>query len=574
MSRNTITLFLIIVLANFGWAQRKERLLPYQINKGAWNASHPVISGDGKTLIFLTDYSEYPGLSMYMSVKEGVVWSEPEEMSRLVNRPDMTLRGAISLNYNGDILIVTSRKSGLGGFELWYSERQGNEWSALKNFGAPINSSTNEGAGMFTPDGTGMFFMRCDKMTELSASGCKIYYTEKKYGRWEEPQMLPENINSMNPQMPRILADGTSLIFASDAPGGKGNFDLYITRKTEDGWEDPKNMAFINTPEDDIYGTVEAKGRYFMTFRMGDRKKYQLIEYLIPKEFQPNKTYQINGTVKDTEGNPLPAEIRVFDLSSRERLINEKIPSDGTFSLVLKEGSNYDVSINPVDRSFEYFSRIYELEEVPSRDRETLDLVLEKPTLDEEIINDLIKYKDYKSEISEESTYELRRIAAFLRGNPNLNVKITSVLYDYREDSVMSDDDLTEIRVDTLINYVTQIVPSRHVQTTIADTLFIENLLNEDYQLYNQSDTLYASVNQDTVMLKVKGETIKIPALEESYVTVYHNNRTGAEAMEIKKQLVTYGVEEERIQVEGYVAQKETNESKSREILITFTQME
>ncbi|HBC77216.1 MAG TPA: hypothetical protein DEO60_01235 [Bacteroidales bacterium] len=82
---------------------------------------------------------------------------------------------------SNDMIVFTSnRNGGFGGFDLWFSMYDGNEWSEPVNFGKDINSQYNE----YRP----------------------IIISTDKDG---------------------FLND--LMIFSSDRPGGKGGFDLYYT---------------------------------------------------------------------------------------------------------------------------------------------------------------------------------------------------------------------------------------------------------------------------------------------------------------------------------------------------------
>lgn len=86
----------------------------------------------------------------------------------------------------GNIMVFASnRPGGYGGYDLWYSLFQDNEWSSPVNFGDKINSEHDE----FRP--------------VLS-------------------QAFPADLNQHN-----------VMIFSSNRPGGKGGFDLYIARMRE-----------------------------------------------------------------------------------------------------------------------------------------------------------------------------------------------------------------------------------------------------------------------------------------------------------------------------------------------------
>lgn len=68
-------------------------------------------------------------------------------------------------------------------------------------------------------------------------------------GGWDEPQRLPEPVNSPGSElMPRETPDGR-LYFGSDRPGGQGQGDIYLaTPQSGGGWSVSNVGAPVNTP--------------------------------------------------------------------------------------------------------------------------------------------------------------------------------------------------------------------------------------------------------------------------------------------------------------------------------------
>src|SRR5690606_11014697 len=65
---------------------------------------------------------------------------------------------------------------------------------------------------------------------------------------------------------PFITADGKSLYFASNMPGGKGGLDLYVChRASDDQWETPVNLIEINTEGNDRSPSVGADGKFYFS---------------------------------------------------------------------------------------------------------------------------------------------------------------------------------------------------------------------------------------------------------------------------------------------------------------------
>ncbi|QSE97958.1 TolB family protein [Fulvivirga lutea] len=520
--------------------QEQLRKLPPNINQPSVNLYAPVVSGDGETLVYLSDYTDDGSLSMNFTTRKTISsWNEPTEVSKVVNRPTLNYQGGYCLSFDGQLLIFTSRKSGLGGFELWYSERQGNNWGAPVNFGRPINSASNEGTPSLSPDGEKLYFMRCDGMTELKgARGCQIYVSTKKYGKWQEPEPLPATINTGNSQNPKILADGETLIFSSDQMGGKGGLDLFMSKNQGGTWTKPVPMDFMNTPQDDQFISIPSKGRYaFAAQNTG--KDHQLVEVLLPDEFKPKKVMRIEGIVTDkSSGERVNAKLVAFNVDLRDRIWNDNIGENGEFALVLNEGNTYDLSVLHPNASYQYYSKIYDLETVGRRDKERLKIELVPLTKGLEFQSDIF-FKDASSEIDDRSTYELRRLSDMIRRNESINLEIILHQTNYKEDSVMSSDDLTEVIVDsTYIEKVVAIPVSSDVSNSDVDSLLT---------VLNEPDSLHTPVKNDSIGSISKPQTKIVKELVIN--KTYHNDRTKAQGESIKAYFVEKGADESAIKI-------------------------
>jgi hypothetical protein len=495
MTRFFVFVFLISTINSVS-GQQKERPLPPNINQPSINLYAPFVSGNGKALVYLSDYTDDGSHSMYFASREGFEWNDGKEINKLVNRPSLNFRGGYSLDHTGQRLFVTSRKSGLGGYNIWVSERNGNDWHKPQNLGSPLNSRENEGSPVLTTDGETMYFMRCSTMNAYKASGCRIMVSRLRHGRWSEPENLPSNINTGNSQFPRILGDGETLVFSSDKFGGKGDLDLYMSQKTGSGWTDPVPLDFINSESNDAFISIPVKGRYVYLSRKG-RRNYELVERIIPESLRPDRVMRITGKV-ETDG---PANLLVFNLDDRSRLWNETIENNGRFSIVLKEGSTYDISVSNGKPGYGYFSEVLSLEEIGRIDRRSYDIEL-SPMQYGDTISGKVVFEEQT--IPEKYTFELRRIAGFIRQNPNSRVTLEIHQEAYEEDSVAREE-LTEIRLDTIF-------------TPPKDTLIMDPLKIKNRRIIAGLDSI------DVVL--PSGDSLRYTSEWIGVDTVYHNDRT------------------------------------------------
>ena len=116
----------------------------------------------------------------------------------------------------------------------------------------PFNTTDNQGSATITLDGKTLYFVFCEWLKDNSYYNCDICKSEKKNGIWSEIKNLGPKVNGPKTweSQPSISADGRTLYFISDRPGGYGGYDIWKTTKDSSGeWTVAENMGpNINTP--------------------------------------------------------------------------------------------------------------------------------------------------------------------------------------------------------------------------------------------------------------------------------------------------------------------------------------
>jgi hypothetical protein len=478
--------------------QAKVRRLSTIINHPSINVYAPYISADANALIFVSDNGEDHALTPFYSFREKADWKEPQILPKYINTRLNFLRG-YGLSADGNVLFFSTMKSpGVGGFDICMSEWKG-AWLNPVNLGAPINSRMHEACPSVTPDGKTLYFMRCEKMDQYEADRCKIFRVDKKSnGVWGEPVELSATINTGNSQTPRIMADAETLIFSSDKmASSKGGMDLYVSRLRNGDWTEPLPLEFVNTEKNDQYVSVTGLGRYLLRDSPGGRKS-ELVEYLIPDNLRPKGMMKIDGKVTDEGGKAVPAYLSLVDLESGERVYNGRPNGDGSFLIYAKEGSRYELGVDPEYGDYSYFTRQMDLTDEKIPQVEKVHAVLKPLLPGDELILGEVSFQEHSDRIDmTASEGELKRFVRLATGSPGLKFEIQVVFEGYQEDSLQAHPDLTEMRVDTV------------------------------YWKYIDIDTLGQLFERDTASVKV----------------TYHNDRTAGQVHTIIDYLISRGVD-------------------------------
>jgi outer membrane protein OmpA-like peptidoglycan-associated protein/tetratricopeptide (TPR) repeat protein len=181
------------------------------------------------------------------------------------------------LNSDGNVLLFTSTRRQMASELNDFHEENINENIFLSksvdgNFtGAEKISAPNVFAGIIPnpTDNNALIGFSADYNKVLTYNDQNIYYTELTSGVWKGPNLFPNPINVKNALQAHacMSADGKTIYFASDRPGGFGGLDIYRAEMKSDGsWNEPVNLGpQINSKKDENspFITPDGKKIYF-----------------------------------------------------------------------------------------------------------------------------------------------------------------------------------------------------------------------------------------------------------------------------------------------------------------------
>jgi len=163
------------------------------------------------------------GCAILQTQNEGNTWTEPKLVE--IPNPDSVLMAHPSINADGTRIYFTSvLKGGLGGKDIWYSERQGTTWGNPVNAGPKINTEGDEEFPFIHPSGTLYFASNGHK----GIGGFDVLFCDFEEGDWTDATNLKSPINSTGDDFGFILDDNKETGYiSSNRFGGKGEDDIY-----------------------------------------------------------------------------------------------------------------------------------------------------------------------------------------------------------------------------------------------------------------------------------------------------------------------------------------------------------
>jgi hypothetical protein len=159
----------------------------------------------------------------------------------------------------------------------------------------------------------------------------------------------------------------------------------------------------------------------------------------------------VEGKIGGVQGEPVSSYISVIDLLLNKKILQQRPAADGTFSLYIPEGSQYELSVDPEQSDYTYFSKYYDLklDKIPQKDK--VNIVLKRVERGDEFPLDMVSFKPFTTELTDVSKKELVRLSRLIKFNPDVKFEIQIAMSGFKQDSIKSSPDLTEMKIDSVL---------------------------------------------------------------------------------------------------------------------------
>lgn len=260
---------------------------------------------------------------------------------------------------------------------------------------------------------------------------------------WTEPKSLGKKINlpKYNEMTPYLAADGVTLYFSSNRPGGLGDNDIWMTRRLDSTWQkwsDPQNLgAPINTEDWDAFFTLDAGGEYaYMSSSQSGYGESDIVRVKLLEKEKPDPIVLVSGNVYNKKtGKPLSASL-VYETLPEGTAAGNAVssPEDGAFKIVLPYDKNYTIRAT-ADKFFAQSENL-NLDSLVKAGYVEIhkDLYLVPIEIGQVVRLNNVFFDFDKWDLRGESFLELNRVVKLLQENPAIVIEMSAHTDSYGTD--------------------------------------------------------------------------------------------------------------------------------------------
>lgn len=401
--------------------------LPEQINKFSLQYL-PAITIDNSMLVYTKrDFVDGDEDIVVSYFKDGK-WTEAQSISPQINSP--LNEGACTISADGRVMIFTScdKRDSFGSCDLYISRKNERGWSRPRNLGKSVNSQYWESQPALSADGKTIYF---SSNRPGGRGGRDLWVSKYSENRWSKPLNLGGTINSFKDETtPFIHPNGETIYFSSNSFIGMGGFDLMRSTKSDSLWSEPENLGYpINSHNDEVALLIAGDGKtaYFAKEEQKDGRivDSKIVSFTLPEIHQADPATYIVGNVLDNKtGNPLKAKIEVVDLDKNSVLFKAESDSlSGNYTMVLP--SNKDLAFYVKKKGYLFHEGNFFTESNSVAEPDTIEIRLKPIAVNEFLVLRNIYFELNSYELNEKSLSELENAVEILRENPGIVVEIS-----------------------------------------------------------------------------------------------------------------------------------------------------
>ncbi|SNT20847.1 WD40-like Beta Propeller Repeat [Ekhidna lutea] len=418
-----------------GW----NHITPFEYNNDEYSLGHATLSGDGFTMVFVSDMPGGEGKSdLYITRYETGSWTKPENLGDVIN----TKGDELFPFYKDSVLyFASSGHGGLGGLDVFAIDFRNPE--EIINLGAPINSSLDD-FGFIIRGREGYFSSNRD-------GNDNIYHFVDNRPTLMTVNGLVENDSDGTP-IPIAMVDiNDSIQLVTD---DQGRFSVKL----------PLNSNYLFEASKLDFELVKSENKYI------NRSFNETVVLKLKPAGLFAKVIAVDKETRVTLSEPL---IKLKNLTTGEVIEPLLIEKEATL-FPLDKNSTYEI----MGAKREYFTGHINESTTNQKGEIDWEVPLDRIVLDKEIKIENIYYDLDKAILRAEAKEELDKLVKVLIENPTIKIELGSHTDSRGSDSY--NHDLSQRRAESAVNYIVEqgIESSRIVAKGYGETKPVNQCTN------------------------------------------------------------------------------------------------
>lgn len=389
----------------------------------------PVLTADGQRIFFTKRDGIAPRdhEDIYFSNSEEGKWTIPEPISVMINT--RYNEGTCTISADGNLLIFTScdTPDSFGSCDLYLTAKVNGTWQKPENMGKNVNSRFWDSQPSLSADGSTLFFSSNRPGGEGEND---IWYTESHAdGQWSEAKNVGDEVNtSGNEVSPFVFFNNTVLFFASDGHEGYGGKDIFLSRYGTGGFEKPENLGYpINDQKDQVALFIAAQKDYAYytenSYLSGRVDSSYLYRFDFPQEIDlGEKIIVTEGKVVNEEtGEPVDAILSLVDLDTDSTLYRFNADGQsGAFTMIYPDKAFSGLYVEKKG----FMPKIFNVDRDSLKNRKNLEVYLEPIASGNYFVFENVFFDFDETSLKPASISSLKRLVKFLEDHPAVSILI------------------------------------------------------------------------------------------------------------------------------------------------------
>lgn len=290
-------------------------------------------------------------------------WNTAKNAGRPLNNNGPNFVSSISSDGNTMLLLLGnayySRNKMTQGVSMSTKNEDGS-WDKPKNLDIANDYNLSDKANYFLANDMKTIVMSVEREDSYGDRDLYVIFLRED-GSWSSPLNLGNQLNSAAEEgSPFLAADGKTMFFSSKGFSGYGAFDIYLSRRLDDTWQnwsEPENLGSgFNSTQDDIFFNFTENDEYAYYTRGSETntdiykvklpyyQKPEMLASLVGMKYKnPNIIVSIKGKVFDSKTlKPIESSIEFKRTVDSEQI--ELVSADTSgFAAVLPQGFKYEI---------------------------------------------------------------------------------------------------------------------------------------------------------------------------------------------------------------------------------------